>query len=63
MELSNPLSRHETEIGVRFAGPDKLVHLIGAGVKWRCVGGEGMSAWTGPGRSAKASATGTNSTR
>ena len=31
MELSHPLSRHETEIGVRFAGPDKLVHLIGAG--------------------------------
>ena len=23
--------RHEAEIGVRFAGPDKLVHLIGLG--------------------------------
>ena len=23
--------RHETEIGVRFAGPDKLVHLIAEG--------------------------------
>ena len=24
-------SRHEAEVGVRFAGPDKLVHLIGKG--------------------------------
>ena len=24
-------SRHETQVGVRFAGPDKLVHLIEAG--------------------------------
>ena len=23
--------RHEAEIGVRFAGPDKLVHLVGLG--------------------------------
>ena len=30
--------RHESEIGVRFAGRDKLVHLIGAGEVALCRG-------------------------
>ena len=24
-------TRHEAEIGVRFAGPDKLMHMVGLG--------------------------------
>ena len=41
--------RHETEIGVRFAGPDKLVHLIGLG--------EVVQAW---GEASRIFCTGTN---
>ena len=29
--------RHETEIGICFASPDKLVHLIGAGEVVQCL--------------------------
>ena len=55
--------RHEAEIGVRFAGPDKLVHLV-AWVKWCNAWGEASRiAWTGPGRSAKASPMGTKPSR
>ena len=40
--------RHEAEIGVRFAGRDKLVHLIGW-VKWCNAWGEASRiAATGP---------------
>ena len=30
--------RHESQIGVRFAGPDKLIHLIGLGEVVPCLG-------------------------
>ena len=49
---------HEAKIGVRFAGLRQLVHLIEAGESpLRRV--RRASAWTGPGRSAKAEAMGT----
>ena len=54
--LRSAMSRAiKASFGVRFAGTDKLVHLIEAGVVALCWAREGMSAWTGPGRSAKAS--------
>ena len=30
--------RHETQIGIRFAGPDKLIHLVEAGVMVQRLG-------------------------
>ena len=51
-------------IGVRFAGLDKLIHLIEAWVKWCIAWGEASRiAATGPPRSEMASSMGTKPSR
>ena len=45
--------RHEAEIGVRFAGPDQLVHLIEAGEVAPRLGEDARSAFTSPSRAGK----------
>ena len=54
--------RHEAEIGVRFAGRDKLIHLISLGEVVQRLG-RGMSAFTGPSRPPKTSPMGRNPSR
>ena len=54
---------HEAQIGVRFAGPDQLVYLIGNGEAPPPAGGVSRSAWMGPPRSAKASPIGIKPSR
>ena len=55
--------RHETPVGVRFAGLDKLIHLV-AWVKWCRTWGEASRiACTGPSRSLKTSPIGTKPSR
>ena len=56
--------RHEAQIGVRFAGLDKLVHLIGLGeVVQRLGRGFADCSFTGPSRPAMTSPMGTSPSR
>ena len=60
---SNSPARHEAQIGIRFASPDKLVHLAQAGEVVKRLGAGWRVFFTVPPRLLKTSSMGTNPSR
>ena len=60
---SNSPAHHEAQIGIRFASPDKLVHLAQAGEVVKRLGAGWRVFFTVPSRLLKTSSMGTNPSR